>query len=323
MAESKQKILAVVGPTASGKSSLAIRLAQELGGEIVSCDSMQIYRDMNIGTAKPTEEELQAVKHHLIDVVPPEQSFSCADYVQHAKQAIDEISARGALPILCGGTGLYLDALLRGGFDEDAEAFPELRQKLLDYAAEHGNHALHERLRAIDPESAEKIHENNVKRVARAIEIFEATGKTKTETDRLSRIPESPYDATVISLSYQPRSLLYDRIDKRVDQMIGDGLIEETRSLIERDVFSRNGTAAQAIGYKELFPYLRGEEPLETSVDRLKTATRHYAKRQLTWFGAKDYVTWLEMTRDGQVKAPEEILREALEIWFSRSDLAH
>lgn len=307
----KKRILAIVGPTASGKTSLSVLLAQRLGGEILSCDSMQIYRGMDIGTAKPTEQEKGGIPHHLLDVVDADTPFSCAEYVREASRAIDEIWAKGKLPILCGGTGLYLDALLRGGNFEETETDPALREELFAFAAQYGNRALHDRLAEIDPESAAAIHENNVKRVVRAIEIQRTSGMTKTEADRRSRIPESPYRAAVIGLHYPDRALLYERIGLRVDQMLADGLLDETRELLLRGVFEKNGTAAQAIGYKELLGYLGGEESLPDAVERLKTATRRYAKRQLTWFGARPYVHWVTMTApDTSLRPSNELLSE-------------
>ena len=311
-ANNKIKILAVVGSTASGKTALSIALAKKLGGEIISCDSMQVYRRMDVGTAKPTVEEMDGVVHHLLDFIEPDEPFSCAEYVTLAKEKAEEIHARGRFPILCGGTGLYLDSFLRGGGFEETETDPALRESLFAFAAEHGNHALHERLRAVDPESADAIHENNVKRVVRALEIFESTGVTKTETDRRSRTIESPYDACVIGLRYGSRELLYQRIDKRVDLMLEAGLLEETERLMEEGVFERNSTAAQAIGYKELLGYLRGEQSLDEAVESLKRATRRYAKRQITWFGAKDYVHWIDADRNGSMRPFEEILHDAL-----------
>ena len=310
----KIKILAVVGPTAGGKSALAVALAKRLGGEVISCDSMQVYRGMDIGTAKPTDMEMDGVRHHLIDVIDPDQAFSVAAYVELASQAIEDISARGAVPILCGGTGLYLDALLRGGL-EDTVGDPMLRQALLAYAEEHGAHALHERLALIDPESAAATHENNVKRVVRALEIYESTGMTKSELDRRSREKEEPYDAVVIGLRYENRDLLYGRIDRRVDEMMRDGLLDETRRLEWSGVFEKNTTAAQAIGYKELLTYLRGERSIEDAVEDLKRATRRYAKRQMTWFGAKEYVRWIDAVQNGRVRSLDELTEEALRIW--------
>ena len=307
-------ILCVVGPTASGKSSLAMSLASLLGGEIISCDSMQIYRQMDVGTAKPTKEEQARVRHHMIDVVDPDTPFSCADYVEAAGCAIFDVSARGALPIVCGGTGLYLDALLRGGGFEETKTDPDLRASLFAFAEEHGNHALHERLRAVDPESADAIHENNVKRVVRALEIFESTGITKTESDRRSRSIESPYQATVIGLRYEPRQLLYDRIDQRVDEMLACGLCEETERLLVAGVFETNTTAAQAIGYKELLGYFAGRQTLDSSIEELKRATRRYAKRQMTWFCARDYVEWIDMADKDGVITHEAAIERAMRL---------
>ncbi len=305
-------MLAIVGPTASGKTALSIELAQRLGGEIVSCDSMQVYRGMNVGTATPTEEEKCGVPHHLIDVADADEPFSVADYVTLAQAAIADIDARGKVPILCGGTGLYLDALLRGNLEE-TKSDPALRQALFDYAEAHGAHALHERLRAVDPESADAIHENNVKRVVRALEIYESTGVTKTESDRRSREQDAPYDATVIGLFYPDREVLYDRIARRVDVMLRDGLLAETAALDAAGVFEKNTTAAQAIGYKEMLPALRGEESLDAARERLTVATRHYAKRQLIWFRAKEYVRRLDMTdADGNLRPLSDLADEAI-----------
>ena len=311
----KKKIIAVVGPTASGKSALALEFAKRYNGEIVSCDSMQIYREMNIGTAKPTEEEMREVKHHLIDIVDPDVSFSCEDYAKYALAAIDDICSCGKLPIVCGGTGLYLDTLLRGGSSAPSIDTTEIRAKLCVRAEIEGIMPLYEELKTIDPISAEAIHPNNEKRVIRALEIYLATGKTKSELDELSASTDSIYDATVVCLTYKNRQILYDRIDRRVDIMISDGLIEETRKLMDMGVFEANKTAAQAIGYKELFSYLRGEEEQDVAVETLKRATRKYAKRQITWFSAKPYVTPIFMDDGENVKSFEEIVNIAKNIF--------
>ena len=311
--EKKIPLLAVVGATASGKSRLAVLLAKELGGEVVSCDSMQIYRRMDVGTAKPTKDEMDGIPHHLIDFTEPDRPFSCADYVSAARDVIAEIHSRGKLPILCGGTGLYLERLLFGGGDaEAAEPTPAIREKWQAYAAEYGNLALHEKLREVDVESADAIHENNVHRVIRALEIYETTGVPKSEWDRRSKEIQSDYDYKVIGLQYQDRQLLYNRIDSRVDAMLADGLLEETQALMQEGVFERNSTAAQAIGYKELLSYLRGEESLEAATERLKTATRRYAKRQITWFFAKSYVEWIPADENGVCRDETLILKDAL-----------
>ena len=286
---SKIKIAAVTGPTASGKTSLAIALARELDGEVISCDSMQIYRGMSIGTAKPTPEELASVRHHLIDILPPDAPYSCSDYVKDAEAAIEDIVSRGKLPIFCGGTGLYLDRLLRGGNDDDAASDATVRTELKAFYEQKGIDALYERLVALDPEAAATIHKNNVKRVMRAIEICLVTGQKKSDIDKKNSEMSAKYDPRVITLAFNNREILYERIDRRIDIMIAQGLVDETKKLLSDGVFERSVTASQAIGYKELFPYIRGEAPLDTCVDELKRASRRYAKRQITWFSGKDY----------------------------------
>ena len=317
--EQKIKILAVAGPTASGKTAVSVELARRLGGEIVSCDSMQVYRRMNVGTAKPTEEEKCGIVHHLIDVVEPDAPFSCADYVTLAGEAVKEIAARQKLPILCGGTGLYLDRFLCGEMEE-THADEALRASLFAFAEENGIEALHDRLRAVDPESAEAIHPNNVKRVVRALEIYEQTGIPKSEFDRRSQVAESPYDALVIGLRYPRREVLYDRINRRVDMMLADGLLAETEQLKREGVFEVNQTAAQAIGYKELLGYLDGSETLSEATENLKTATRRYAKRQLTWFSAKPYVRWVEMEKNGELRTLDDVCEEIVSCFFQKED---
>ena len=312
MTNRKKTVLAVVGSTASGKTSLAVALAHRLDGEIVCCDSMQIYRRMDIGTAKPTAEEQEGIRHHLFDFVSPKTSYSCADYVTAARACIDEIHALGKLPVLCGGTGLYLDRLLSGGDFEETATDEALRAELFAYAAEHGNAALHRMLVEVDPESAAAIHENNVKRVVRAIEVYRTSGITKSEADRRTKTAVSPYDACVLGLRYADRELLYRRIDLRVEQMLAAGLLEETRQLDAEGIFASNTTAAQAIGYKELLGYLHGECSSEDAVEALKRATRRYAKRQITWFSAKPYVRWLDAVKDGAVRPLTSLCDEAV-----------
>ena len=313
--ENKKRIVAVVGPTASGKSALALELASQCGGEIISCDSMQVYKRMNIGTAKPTLAELSSVRHHMIDIVEPTESFSCEDYVRLASLAIDDVISRGKIPIICGGTGLYLDALLRGGNSAPDIDTAEIRAMLCERAANEGIDPIYEELSRVDPESALAIHKNNEKRVIRALEIYLATGITKSELDRRSREIESPYDATVACLSYNDRSILYDRIDRRVDQMIGEGLLEETRALMSEGVFELNKTASQAIGYKELFGYIEGREELSLATETLKRSTRRYAKRQITWFSAKNYAIPLDACGENGIKPFEEIVNNAKKLF--------
>ena len=307
----RPRILAVVGPTASGKSALALTLAERLGGEIVSCDSMQVYRGMDIGTAKPTPAELARVPHHLIDILEPEQPFSAMDFADAADRAIRDICSRGRVPVLCGGTGLYLDTLLRGPETETPGADPTVRA----VADARGAEVLHGMLREVDPVCAEAVHPNNVRRVIRALEVFRTTGVTKSEWDRRSAQRESPYDATVIGLEYGDRALLYDRIDRRVDQMIAEGLVAETEALLRRGVFEASPTARGAIGYKELLPYCLGEESLEQATETLKIATRRYAKRQMTWFRAKPYVRWVRADEDGRPRKSEEIVNISIDLF--------
>lgn len=310
----KIRVVAVTGPTASGKTALAVELCRRFDGEVISFDSMQVYRGMPIGTAQPTEEELRSVPHHLIGFLPPEIPFSCAEYVKIAKEAVSEVAGRGKLPVLCGGTGLYLDSLLRGGSFEETEIDPAYRAELMHLAQTEGAQVVHDMLRAVDPESAEATHPNNVKRVIRALEIYRVTGKTKSELDRASREKPSDYDATLIGIRFEDRNLLYRRIDERVDRMLADGLPEETKRLTEMGVFCANATAAQAIGYKELFGWTEGTETLEEAAGKLKLATRHYAKRQMTWFGANPAIRWIPADADGALRGLSEIADEAEEI---------
>ena len=308
MDSKKIKIGAVVGCTASGKTSLAIELARRLDGEIICCDSMQIYKGMDIGTAKPTPEERAAVPHHLFDICSPEQTYSCADFVRDATAAVEEISSRGKLPVFCGGTGLYLDRFLRGGNSDEAQSDENLRRELEAFVREHGVDALHGRLRELDPESADAIHKNNVKRVIRAIEICMLSGRKKSEIDRENSALTERYDYTVIYPFYNDREILYGRINRRVDMMMEDGLVEETRRLLEGGVFEKSQTASQAIGYKEIIPYIRGEASLSDCVELLKTATRKYAKRQMTWFNSKSYAQKIDMDEGGTLKTFEDIV---------------
>ena len=256
---------------------------------------MQIYRGMDIGTAKPDMAERDGVVHHMFDVADPTDTYSCADYVRDAKQKIQEIVSKGKLPIICGGTGLYLDSLLRGGNFEVTDTLPEYREELEAIAATEGNVKVHDMLAEVDPESAASIHPNNLKRVIRALEIYKSCGVPKSVLDKESRKPESEYDALVIGLRFTDREALYDRINRRVDIMLDMGLEEETRRLLSEGVFEGNGTATQAIGYKELLGYVRGDMTLDEAKEGLKTASRRYAKRQMTWFSAHGNVNWIDV----------------------------
>jgi tRNA dimethylallyltransferase len=296
----KSRIVAVVGPTASGKTALALELADRFGGEIISCDSMQIYKGMDIGTAKPTADEMRGIPHHMIDIVEPSEYFSAADYALLARKAADDILARGKLPIFCGGTGLYLDSVLTATNYAEAETDYELRASLLEDAEKFGSVALWERLREVDPESAAAIHPNNIKRVTRALEIYLTTGITKTEWDSKSRLSPPPYESLIIAPD-RDRADLYERIDRRVDVMISSGLVGEVEGLLQSGKLPRNSTAAQAIGYKEIIVYLDGLCTLEDATSQIKQASRRYAKRQLTWFRRNSNVNWLKVEDNFEV----------------------
>ncbi len=308
------KAIAVIGPTAGGKSALALALAEKIGGEIICCDSMQIYRTMDIGTAKPTPAERAIVPHHLFDFADPHVAFSAADYTGIAMDAVREISARGAVPVFCGGTGLYLDAVRTLRHTGDAPPpNPALREELLRGTEDEDTRvALWQRLETVDPDAAHATHHNNVRRVVRALEIYLTTGKTKTALDAAASALNPALDLFIIGLYYENRDLLRARIDARVDAMLKAGLAEETRTLKDNGVFSANATAAQAIGYKELLPYLDGTASLTDAVTALKTATHRYAKRQMTYFRAMTGVTPLSADRGGVVRPTEELMSEVL-----------
>lgn len=284
----KIPVYAVVGPTASGKSAYAIRLAKELDGEVISGDSMQIYRGMDVGTAKASTEEQQGIPHHLLDVAEITEGFSAGRFMELAAEKIAEIHSRGKTPIICGGTGLYIELLLTGKQLSENTADEKLREELLVFAEEKGNEALHTRLAEIDPKSAENIHPNNVKRVVRALEIALTTGSTKSEADEKSKEGENPYAPTIIRLTYGDRAKLYEKINLRVRRMFEMGLEEEVRALCEKGL-RETPTASQAIGYKEFYPYFDGEIPLAQVEEDICRNTRRYAKRQETWFSRMHY----------------------------------
>ncbi len=309
----KQKLICIAGPTASGKTALSIALAKLLDTEIISSDSMQLYRGMDIGTAKPDMAERDGVVHHMFDVAEAGETFSVARYQQMADACAQDILSRGRVPIVCGGTGLYLDALIDGSTFSGDETNLEAREKYNAIAREQGAHALHEMLRAVDPESAERIHENNVKRVVRALEVYEQTGMTIGEMNAKNKRPEPKYDAILFALCPTDRQTLYDRIDRRVDRMVELGLLEEARRLLEEGRLT--GTAGQAIGYKELVPYLQGEAPLSDCLDTLKRASRNYAKRQLTWLRRDARVNWIYYDSAEEFPA---ILQQVTEILTAR-----
>lgn len=292
----KPVVLALVGPTGSGKTKTAIALSQKLQAEIVSMDSMQIYRDMDIGTAKPTAEELSSVPHHMIDVVDPDCLFTVSMYKEMASNAIESILSKSRMPILVGGTGLYLNALSYEMSLGDNGADSKLREELHQIAAkENGPVKLHERLKSVDPVSAQKLHPNDIRRVIRALEIYETSGKAKGER-RDEQREEGPYHVLVYGLSL-PRDMMYAKINSRVDQMIEDGLIEEVKSLLQRGIEPKGeGGAMQAIGYKEIVSALRGEISMEQAVALIKQGSRRYAKRQWTWFRRDPRTKWFDWT---------------------------
>ena len=280
------RAVAIVGPTASGKTDFSLCAAERFFGEIVGCDSMQIYRRMDIGTAKPTAEERARAPHHMVDFLAPDAPYSAADYAQDARAAIDDVLSRGHLPILCGGTGLYLEAVRSGRHDELPPIDPAVREALEREAAACGAEAMHRLLAEVDPEAAEAIHPNNVRRTLRALEIFRATGKPKSEWDRESR--ERPPALSILTLALFPtdRKALHARIDRRVDRMMAEGLGREVADLYRDGLLAEGSTAAAAIGYKEYAAFLRGECTEAEAVEQIKIATHRYARRQLTWFRA-------------------------------------
>lgn len=305
-------VVAVVGPTASGKTELAISLCRTLGGEVVSADSMQLYKGLSIATAKPTVSEQQAARHHLIDLLEPWQSFSVAQYTELAAKVIAELHGRGCIPVLAGGTGLYIRSLIDNITFVPQERDEQYRQSLRDMAAERGNEAVHELLRCCDPQTAEELHPNNLERVIRALEIYHTTGITMTEQRLRSRSRPSPYRVCMLGIGYRDRALLNERINRRVDLMMERGLLEEIRAL---EGVTLSHTARQAIGYKELLPYLEGEITQEQAVEDIKLRSRQYAKRQMTWFNREKDINWLwaEDYADSQLLA-----QAALRLIFQR-----
>lgn len=286
----KIKIAVIAGPTASGKTELGVEIAKAFNGEVVSADSMQIYKGMDIATAKPTAEEMNGIPHHLIDFLERDKAFSVADYVELANEQICEIHARGHLPIIVGGTGLYISSLIDNIQFPDIKSDAEVRKKLEQQAAEFGNEILFERLQKCDPETAAELHPNNLVRVIRALEVYEITGRRLSEYKAESRLVESPYESVIIGLNFNDRQMLYDKINLRVDIMVKIGLVEESRQVFES---GKMKTAANAIGYKELIPYFENRADLQSCIDKIKQETRRYAKRQLTWFRKNAKIQWV------------------------------
>ena len=303
-------IICLAGPTASGKTALAVELAKEFDGEVVSCDSMQVYRGMNIGTAKPTKEEMQGIPHHMIDVASPEEDYSVSRYCAQAAPIVEDIVARGKTAIIAGGTGLYMDSLIRGN---DFAPFPStgVRQRLEAQADAEGLEAMADWLRSVDPEAAERIHDR--KRLLRALEVYLETGETITEHNRRTQAIPPRFTPVWLGLDFEDRQQLYDRIDLRVTKMLEMGLLEEIRELLASGV-PEKATAMQAIGYKEFVDALASRETLEAAADQVRQSSRRYAKRQLTWFRRNKAMHWLirekQTTGEDIFRSARQVLRE-------------
>ncbi|WP_400247706.1 tRNA (adenosine(37)-N6)-dimethylallyltransferase MiaA [Niallia sp. JL1B1071] len=288
----KEKVVVLIGPTAVGKTNLSIELAKKFDGEIISGDSMQIYKGMDIATAKISKEEMQGVPHHLIDIVEPDESFSVAQFQELVRKKITEITSRGKLPFIVGGTGLYIQAVLYDYHFQETTTDTVFRMKLEEMAQTEGSLTIHDMLKEVDPEAADAIHHHNVRRVIRALEVFHVTGRKMSDIQKEQK-QESLYDAAIIGLTME-RSVLYERINKRVEQMLAIGLLEEVQHFYEKGI--RDCQSIQAIGYKEIYKYFDGLQSLDESIEELKQNSRRYAKRQLTWFRNKMNVQWFDMT---------------------------
>lgn len=308
---SKPRVVAVGGPTASGKTALSVALAKAFDGEIINADSMQIYKNLDVGTAKPTTQEQQGIPHHLLGFLPPETPFSVADFTAAADPLVREISAHGKLPLVVGGTGLYITSLLNGVAFAPEKLDPAIRARLQAQAEAEGSAALYAQLQAVDPDYAAQVHPNNLPRVIRALELFEATGRKMSEERVNARAAEPPYRALCLCLTCRDRAALYDRIGRRVDLMMENGVLDEARQVYDhRDSYR---TAAQAIGYKEFFPYFEGTASLDDCTERLKQATRNYAKRQLTWFRRQNDAVWLYLDEENVVDHACALVRAFLQ----------
>ena len=294
----KPKVIVIVGPTASGKTSLSIELAKQINGEIVSCDSMQIYKDMDIGSAKPTKEEMQGIKHYMIDEVLPTERFSVARYKKEAENAIEKILKKGKIPIVVGGTGLYANSLIYGIEYDDIKLDEKYREELMEIAkTPEGLENLYQKAKKIDEKAIEKISQNDKKRIIRILEIYKATGRNKTEQEMESRKKEVKYDYKVFAINIE-RPILYERINNRVDIMIAQGLMEEVKKIIKK--YPELPTAMQAIGYKEIVEYLDNKITIEDAIEKIKQETRRYAKRQITWFKRIENIKWLDGLEETQ-----------------------
>jgi tRNA dimethylallyltransferase len=303
----KKPLIILTGPTAVGKTELSVKLAKVVNGEIISADSMQVYKHMNIGTAKIKKEEMGGIPHHLIDILEPKEEFNVVKFKEYTLQAMEEIYNKGKIPIIVGGTGFYIQAVLYGiNFEENGED-TAYRGKLEEAAKEKGGAFLHEKLKEVDPSAAETIHPNNIKRVIRALEYFEQTGNRISEHNEEQRSKESPYRFCYFVLN-NDRDILYERINKRIDIMLEQGLVEEVRSLLKNGC-TKEMVSMQGLGYKEIIEYLQGNCTLEEAVYLLKRDTRHFAKRQLTWFRREKEVSWIQKNEYGD---KEDLVLEAL-----------
>lgn len=308
---SKSRVIAVGGPTASGKTALSVGLAKAFGGEIINADSMQIYKNLDVGTAKPSIEERQGIPHYLLDFLPPETPYSVADFTAAADPLIQEITARGKLPLVVGGTGLYITSLLNGMAFAPEKMDPAIRARLQERAEAEGGAALYAELQSIDPDYAAQVHPNNLPRVIRALELYAATGRRMSEERVNARPAEPPYRSLCLCLTCRDRAVLYDRIERRVNLMVENGVLAEAKQVYDhRDTYR---TAAQAIGYKEFFPYFEGTGSLDECTARLKQATRNYAKRQLTWFRRQNDAVWLYIDEENVLDRACELVREFLQ----------
>lgn len=311
----KPKLLVLVGPTAIGKSELSLKIAEAFSCEIISGDSMQVYRGMDIGTAKVSQQDQQRIPHHLIDICSPEQAFTVSEYQDKVRSTIDDIIQRGRLPFIVGGTGLYIESVCYDFHFSEAAMDEDFRNEQVQLAADQGKEFVHQKLQHIDPESAKKLHPNDFRRVVRALEIFHLTGTTQSELNRRQK-KESPYELCIIGLTMD-RKLLYERIEQRVDQMIEHGLADEVRELLEQG-YDDQLTSMQALGYKEIIPYIKGEYTWEEAVYLLKRDTRRYAKRQFSWFRHMKDIEWVDVTErenfSAHLKVISGIITEKLHI---------
>ena len=301
----KKPLIVIAGPTACGKTGLSIKLAEYINGEIISGDSMQVYKYMDIGTAKATKEEMKGIKHYMIDEFYPDEEFNVTVFQKKSKEYMEQIYSKNKIPILCGGTGFYINALVNDNNFMETNNDYELRNELYKFAEEQGCEALHKKLEEIDPVSAKNIHCNNVKRVARAIEFYELTKTPISKHNEEEKLKSSPYNTAFIILNMD-RQKLYERIEKRIDIMVENGLIEEVKKLLDMG-YSENLVSMQGIGYKEIIPYIKGEVSLDYAIAELKKATRHFAKRQITWFKRQSNGLWIDLTEQNEEKALEEI----------------